>query len=178
LVGVLGAHEVVELAERLLRLSGAGVAGPGELADVWLVASTGEVTRSVLDDLLREGTPHLVLRGALGSLQLGPFVVPGLTACLRCVDAHHAETDPRRALVVEQVALAPGTEGPPSDPALQALAVAWAVRDLLRFVEGDRPSTWSATHHLGPTDAPSTQQWRRHPHCGCAWDVIGAALTG
>jgi hypothetical protein len=178
LVGVLGSQEVVELAQRLLRQSGAGVAGPDELADAWLVASSGEVSRSVLDDLVREGTPHLLMRGALGSALLGPFVVPGLTACLRCVDAHLAETDPRRALVVEQVAVPPGAEDPPSDPALQSLAVGWAVRDLLRFVEGDRPSTWSATHYLGPTDAPTTKQWTRHPHCGCAWDVIGATLTG
>jgi hypothetical protein len=178
-VGVLGSRAVVELAERLLRQSGAGLAGPDELADVSLVASPGELPRSALDGLLRDSTPHLLLRGSLGSLLLGPFVVPGLTACLRCVDAHLAETDPRRALVVEQVATPLGTDTPTTDPALLALAVGWAVRDLLRFVEGDRPSTWSATHHLGPVDAPVTREWSRHPHCGCAWDVIGgAALTG
>ena len=178
-VGVRGPREVVGLAERLLRESGAGIAGSDELADVCLVASSGEVPRAALDGLLRDSTPHLVLTGAVGSLRLGPFVVPGLTACLRCVDAHLAEADPRRALVVEQVAVAPGADGPPTDPALMALAVGWAVRDLLRFVEGDRPSTWSATHHIGPTDEPVTRQWSRHPHCGCAWDVIGAsALVG
>lgn len=171
-VGVLGPPEVVEAAERLLRRSGAGLAGHGELADVWLVASSGELPRSALDDLVREGTPHLVLRGELGSPLLGPFVAPGLTACLRCVDARLAESDPRRSLVVEQVARPPGADGPPGDPVLLALAVGWAVRDLLRFVEGDRPSTWSATHHIGPTDTTS-HHWSRHPHCGCAWDVIG-----
>lgn len=178
-VGVLGPREVVESAERLLRQGGVRVAGSDDLADAWLVASSGEVPRAALDDLVREGTPHLLLRGALGSPVLGPFVVPGLTACLRCVDAHLAETDPRRALVVEQVATPPGAEGPPSDPTLLAIAVGWAVRDLLRFVEDDRPSTWSATHLIGPTEAPVTRQWSRHPHCGCAWDVIGrSALTG
>lgn len=178
-VGVLGPREIVESAERLLRQCGVSVAGTDDLADAWLVASSGEVPRSTLDDLVREGTPHLLLRGALGSSLLGPFVAPGLTACLRCVDAHLSETDPRRALVVEQVATSPGAEGPPSDPTLVSIAVGWAVRDLLRFVEGDRPSTWSTTHHIGPTEAPVTRQWSRHPHCGCAWDVIDrTALTG
>ena len=177
-VAVRGPREVVALAERLLRQSGAGLAGADELPDVCLVASAGEVPRAALDGLVRDTTPHLLLTGAVGSVVLGPFVVPGLTACLRCADAHLAETDPRRALVLEQVAVAPGAAGPPVDPALLALAVGWAVRDLLRFVEGDRPSTWSASHHIGPSAEPVTRRWSRHPHCGCAWDVIGGARAG
>ncbi len=96
-----------------------------------------------------------------------------MTSYQTYIDARLAESDPRRSLVVEQVAVPPEADGPPGDPALLALAVGWAVRDLLRFVEGDRPSTWSTTHHIGPAET-TTLQWSRHPHCGCAWDVIGA----
>ncbi len=39
----------------------------------------------------------------------------------------------------------PLADGASVDPALHALALAWAVRDLVRYVEGDRPATWSAT---------------------------------
>ena len=84
-----------------------------------------------LDDWMRAGTPHLVVRERPGRPVLGPFVVPGATACLRCVDAHLGEHDPRRALVVEQVATTPPLRPSEPDPALRALALAWAVRDLV-----------------------------------------------
>ncbi|MCD4534234.1 hypothetical protein LRP67_09090 [Nocardioides sp. cx-169] len=171
-VGVWAAPEVREPAARLLRDAGVGVREPGEEADVWLVASEGELSRGALDDLVRDGVPHLAMASSLGAVRLGPFVAPGTTACLRCVDAALAESDPRRALVVAQTTLDPGVPGPPRDPALTHLAVGWAVRDLLRYVEGECPSTWSTTYDLGPLAAPQPRRWPRHPHCGCAWDDL------
>ncbi|WP_193611945.1 hypothetical protein [Nocardioides lijunqiniae] len=175
-VGVWAGAAVADVAVRLLHQAGVAVCEPGSEADVWLVASEGELSRSALDDLVRDGTPHLVLATGLGTVRLGPFVLPGTTACLRCVDAGLAEDDPRRALVIEQVTLEPRVPGPPADPVLTHLATAWAVRDLLRYVEGDQPSTWSTTLELGPTDTPIPRPWLRHPHCGCAWDQLPAGL--
>ena len=178
-VVVWASPEVREPAVRLLRQAGVAVGEPGPSgrgADAWLVASDGELDRGALDDLVRDGTPHLAMSSAMGAVRLGPFVVPGTTACLRCVDAGLAESDPRRALVVEQTTLRPGVPGPPQDPALTQLAVGWAVRDLLRYLEGDPPSTWSTTVDLGPTDLPAARPWPRHPHCGCAWDDLLSPL--
>ena len=53
-----------------------------------------------------------------------------------------------RALVVEQLATATRSGRPP-DPALRALALAWAVRDLVARREGGVPATWSATVAIG-----------------------------
>ncbi|MDQ4054932.1 MAG: hypothetical protein M3237_19870 [Actinomycetota bacterium] len=156
-------------------LSDAGVSPPDgpEPPTVWLVLSEGEPLRGALDDLVREGAPHLLVTSRAGRLETGPFVMPGRTACLRCVDAHRAEPDPRRHLVVEQVARAVAAGAvEPRDDLLWSLALSWAVRDLLRFLEGDRPSTWSTSFEIGPTDAPLTREWTRHPHCGCAWDAL------
>ena len=167
-VAIMADDEVRAGASRLLRDSGVGVAEEGETADVWLISHPGETPRASADHLVRDGVPHLLVAGALGSVHLGPFVLPGATACLRCLDAHRADVDPRRPLVVEQV-----TSRPPPlrhDPALHALALAWAVRDLLRFVEGDQPSTWSTSFEIGPVAAPVARTWTRHPHCGCSWD--------
>jgi hypothetical protein len=97
---------------------------------------------------------------------VGPFVVPGATACHRCVDAHLAEGDPRRSVVVEQLA---GITATPGDAPLAALAVAWAVRDVEAYLAGRRPTTWSATVDLGLELDPRPRMWRRHPWCGCAW---------
>jgi hypothetical protein len=156
-------------------LTDAGLAPPqdSEPPTTWLVLSEGEPVRATLDDLVREGAPHLLVTSRAGRLEIGPFVAPGRTACVRCVDAHRAEPDPRRHLVVEQAAnavVAGAVE--PRDELLWRFAIAWAVRDVLRFVEGDRPSTWSATFEIGPTEAPLQREWTRHPHCGCAWDQL------
>ncbi len=129
--------------------------------------------RDPIDDLVREGAPHLLVVSRGGVLELGPFVSPGHTACLRCVDAHRAEPDPRRHLVVEQIAQAVAAGAfEPRDELLWSLALAWAVRDLVRFAEGSRPSTWSASYEIGPLDPPRSHEWERHPHCGCAWDAL------
>jgi hypothetical protein len=164
-VSVSGATRLVAAAGRLLRTAGCAVttAGPGTVA---LVLAPGEVRRQEVDPHVRDGRPHLVLRAGASGYTIGPFVDPGRTACLRCVDAHHGERDPRRAVVVEQVG---GLEVWHDDPALEALVIAWAVRDVLAYADGGRPSTWSATVSVGPDLEPLRAAWARHPHCGCSW---------
>ena len=160
------------IGRRLLRGAGLGLAGPNDLPTAWLVVTSAEPVRGEIDPLVREGAPHLlVVCGA--AARVGPFVVTGQTACLRCVDAHLAEPDPRRQLVVEQVArTAADTDDAPVDPTLEVLALAHAVRDLARYAEGDRPATWSATIDIDHATPVVRRAWERHPHCGCAWDVV------
>ncbi|MEO5854072.1 MAG: TOMM precursor leader peptide-binding protein [Nocardioides sp.] len=157
----------------LLRDAGVGLAPAGNDADatVALVVTGTEPARESLDPALATGEPHLLLASVEGRIRLGPFVVPGRTACLRCVDAHLDERDPRRSLVVHQYAeeqVAIGVPAP-DDPALTMLALAWAVRDLVSYVEGDRPATWSATVRIEPDLGLHRHEWTRHPHCGCCW---------
>src|SRR6266545_4112493 len=144
-----------------------------------LVAALGEVDRAAVDGLARDDTPYLVVRFGERSVEVGPFVVPGVTACLRCVDAHRGDGDPRRGLVVEQYAEAPvyRSDGVPHpvDPSVSAMVLGWAVRDLVSYVDDEQPSTWSATIRVGPGTHQQRTPWRRHPHCGCAW---GTAATG
>ncbi len=106
-------------------LRGAGVRPVATGGDVAVVAATGPLPREEVDPLVGAGTPHLVLSGTgrPGVLRVGPFVVPGQTACLRCVDAHEGERDPRRPLVLEQLAELPAAA---VDAGTTALALAWA----------------------------------------------------
>jgi bacteriocin biosynthesis cyclodehydratase domain-containing protein len=124
---------------------------------------------------MRLGTPHLLLRLTEGRAVLGPFVRPGETACLRCVDAHHTDVDPAWPLLVAQYATAVArprddTVPEPVDPLLATLAGAWAARELVSLAEGRLPVTTSATVRLDPlVTALETQRWPRHPACGCTW---------
>jgi bacteriocin biosynthesis cyclodehydratase domain-containing protein len=127
-----------------------------------------EPPRSLLDALVVEDRPHLLVTLCADQARLGPFVVPGVTACLRCLDAHLGEDDPRRALVLEQLEDA-GPMTAPYDPVLALAASALAVRDLTSYAEGDRPATWSTTITVGADLALPHRTWPRHPHCGCSW---------
>jgi hypothetical protein len=153
---------------RLVGAAGLRLSRDPAVATVALLWSEGEPPRERLDGWMRSDTPHLVVREGAAGPVLGPYVVPGRTACLRCVDAHLGEQDPRRALVVEQLAgTAPLRPGAP-DAALRALAIGWAVHDLATGADGGVPSTWSSTVALGGLP-PVVTAYRRHVHCGCSW---------
>jgi hypothetical protein len=169
-VGIQGTGALAAEVTRVLRAAGLQV---DQSAALVLVVADGEPLRPDVDEQLRSGRPHLVVGGSAHGFVLGPFVVPGRTACLRCVDAHRGEHDPRRAVVVEQLA---GRGGGPDDPALRGVAAAWSVRDALTYLAGGRPTTWSATVALGAELEPVRRPWARHPHCGCSWDL--AAVSG
>jgi len=167
-------------ATRLLELAGVPTGVPVDRPPyAALVIAFGEVSRDVVDQLAQDGTPHLVVRLGERAIEVGPFVVPGVTACLRCVDAHLSDEDPRRGLVVQQYADAPSRRSDgvphPVDAALATMVIGAAVRDLVGYVDDERPVTWSTTVRLGPGGRERRTPWRRHPHCGCAW---GVAATG
>ncbi|MDF9716614.1 hypothetical protein INN71_03975 [Nocardioides sp. ChNu-153] len=166
------------LEEALVRPAGDGAgagtgAGTTTRAPVCTVhVAVGELDRAVVDELVRRDEPHLVVVLRAGGARLGPFVVAGTTACQRCVDAGRSEEDPRYPLVVSQAAAsAPGLVPPPVDPGLARWAVGWAVSDVLRFVDGGLPTTWSATVDLDGA-MPARTPWARHPWCGCSWDEV------
>lgn len=155
--------------EQLLRAAGVGQ----EQATAVLHLTDTEPDRGLVDDWARADLPHLVVTAVEGIVRVGPFVVPGVTACLRCLDAHQAEHDPRRGLVVQQYAGEPMREDPlPAD--LWQLATAFAVRELVRWVDGHRPRTWSATVRVDAALELTPTTWTRHPGCGCSWGLTRA----
>ena len=143
--------------------------------DLAVLVGVGEPDRELVDGWMRTGLPHVLVRFAEGSATIGPFVVPGQTACLRCLDAHHTDADPSWPLLVVQYAALTGhdrADGVPEpvDSLLAKLALAWAARDLTSYVEQRSPSTWSSTIRFDPhLTAVETRRWLRHPACGCTW---------
>jgi len=166
-VGVDAPGDLIHPALDRLHAAGLEVAGGAESPSVLLVLRDGPVPRPHLDRCLRDGTPHLVVSTEPGAVSVGPFVEPGRSACVRCVDAHLEIVDPRRGLLLEQVDVAV-----PREPALHAVALAWAVADLVTWAEGGTPSTWSATTRLDAALDVRRTAWARHPGCGCAWDAL------
>lgn len=169
-------------AQTLLAAAGVRVSGgDGDIDDeplLRLLLHAGEPDRAALAELVREDRPHLLVVAREAQVEVGPLVAPGLTACQRCVDCHRAETDPRRHLLVEQLSRAAAAGAVvPTDPVLWQLALAWAARDVARYLEGEAPATWSTSVAVTVSGVPQAQHWPRHPACGCAWQV-GLGDTG
>jgi bacteriocin biosynthesis cyclodehydratase domain-containing protein len=162
----------------LTRAAGLREASPRRVVppDCGVLLGVGEPDRERLDAWTRAGTPYLLVRMTEGRAVVGPFVVPGSTACLRCLDAHCTDADPAWPLLVRQYATSSAhdrADGAPEplDPLLAALALAWAARDLATYVDGLRPSTWSVTVTIHPQlSRIETRRWLRHPACACTWD--------
>lgn len=149
-------------------LEASGLVGTTTLpaADVALVAADGELDRALLVPIARARLPFLPVRLVDGLAVLGPFAVPGRSACLGCVDRHRSADDAAHPVLVERYTGAPAAD----DPVLGTLATAWAVRDLATWAAGGCPATWSRTVTVDPVGgAVSAQLWWRHPECGCTW---------
>jgi bacteriocin biosynthesis cyclodehydratase domain-containing protein len=171
--------------DELLQAAGVVPASALHEADAVVALGVGELRRERLDALLRRGTSHVVVRLVDGGAVVGPFVVPGKTACLRCIDAHQSLVDPDHVAVTTRYAEAtarPRPDGMPDvDPALASIALAWAVRDVVAHLDGAAPSTWSRTLLLCPDPTQRREErWLRHPTCACSFadDAFAEASGG
>ncbi len=149
--------------------AGAGLRVAEQSSAATLVVTLGEPRRRVSDRLVRDDVPHLWLTVLPATVRIGPFVEPGRTACLRCIDARLGERDARRATVLHQLDELPVAPYAVWEPCLLDLGVAWAVHDTVRRLDGDAPALRSATVTVTADLEVTRRDWLRHPHCGCAW---------
>jgi len=174
LLGRIAGPGLPDIEELLAAAGVVTTADPGE-ADAVLALGLGELPREQLDPLLRSNTSHVVVRLVDGGAVIGPFVVPGKTACLRCIDAHQSVLDPHHVAVTTRYVEATARARPDGlsdlvDPALATIALAWAVRDVVVHLDGGQPSTWSRTLLLRPDPTQRREDtWLRHPMCACCF---------
>ena len=171
-------------------LSGAGVgrirtsgpAAPAGAADLPPGLATGH-GQPRPDLVVLAGPCHPELPAALVSARLahlavgageaigtvGPLVVPGRSACLRCLDLARADRDPAWPLILAQVA-GRVPDPPACDSILAAAVAAQAAAQVLHFV--DRAAAASAvTNGTLELVLPGWQwhrrSWQPHSRCGC-----------
>lgn len=107
--------------------------------------------------LMARDVPHLPVELTGDRVTVGPFVVPGVTACLACVHAHRRDADPAWPLLAAQM-LERGAFR-------TDLALLWEAGVLAgRLVAG--PSRPSASVTVSAADV--RRQWHGHrPHAQC-----------
>ena len=116
--------------------------------------------------------PHLAVSASEAIGVVGPLVLPGRSACLRCLDLTRAERDPAWPLILAQLSAQAGADPPGCDTVLATMVAAQAVAQTLAFIDqdGQAPAVINGTLEL----VLPGWQWRRrtwppHPQCGCRY---------
>jgi hypothetical protein len=148
-----------------------GMAGPAATSRRPDLVILADIHRRELPEILRrEGVPHLAAAASEAIGVVGPLVLPGRTACLRCLDLTRAERDPAWPLILAQLT-GGGADPPACDTVLAAAVATQAAAQALAFV--DRPASASAVTNGTLELVMPDWQWRRrswapHDRCGCS----------
>lgn len=141
------------------------LAGPVRLAVV--APPTVEPDRVLTDHLRRARITHLVVRVEPERAVVGPFVVPGRSPCVRCVDLGRRDLDPDWPLLLAQLAC---TWQEPGELAASWAASSAAAQALAWTDRGVAPPVGVTLELPQDTLALETRSWQAHPACCCVQD--------
>jgi bacteriocin biosynthesis cyclodehydratase domain-containing protein len=151
----------------------AGIGGPGKappsaaLPDLAILV--GRHLMELRASLMRDQVPHLAVSADEAIGVVGPLVIPGRTACLRCLDLTRAERDPAWPLILAQIE---GREPNPCacDAPLAAAVAAQAAAQVLAFIDravAADPVANGTLELVLPGWQWRRRTWPRHPGCSC-----------
>ena len=124
----------------------------------------------VLDLFAGAGLPYVLtgVRETYGVV--GPLVVPGRTACPRCIDLHRADRDPGWPVVAAQLSTEARGGSPACDVTLAVAVAALTAGQVLAHLSGSGAARCvDATLELRlPAWRTRRRTWRVHPGCACA----------
>jgi hypothetical protein len=150
---------------------------PGRLPDLVVLGSARPVEEDLRAVLQNARLPHLPVGVRETTAIVGPLVLPGTTACLRCTDLHRAEWDPAWPLLAAQLADERPRRAEPCDIVLATLAAAVGALQCLAQLDGGAPASLGGTLELALPDwRLRRRSWPPHRHCDC--DARPAALGG
>ena len=151
---------------------------PRRLPD--LAVLTGRPDPVVLDELMRHRVPHLVVHADEAIGVVGPLVLPGRSACVRCLDLSKTARDPAWPRILAQAGGAGGPLTVPQacDTVLAAATAALATAQALMLIDrAGEPATANGTLELVLPD----WQWQRRgwpPHPACTCGAASAVRSG
>jgi hypothetical protein len=129
-----------------------------------------DIYRRELSEVLKQdNVPHLAAAASEAIGVVGPLVLPGGSACLRCLDLTRAERDPAWPLILAQLT-GGGADPPACDTVLAAAVAAQATAQALAFT--DRPASASAVINgtlelVLPDWRWRRRTWQPHHRCDC-----------
>ena len=168
-VHVIGTGALARSVTSLLKEEHLPLTPDLKAATVLVLVADRELPREVADDAMRAGSPYLCvgIRELVGLV--GPFVVPGSTACLRCVDLSRADLDSCWRTVIA-AADDSSVAAPTYPPSLLAAVAGYAAQEVALWASGALPVSCDNVvefpYGLGEVQAVA---YPPHPQCGCGW---------
>ncbi|MDP9220397.1 MAG: hypothetical protein M3P23_07645, partial [Actinomycetota bacterium] len=152
--------EQAELADRGQPSAAYGV--------VVLVGEDAVSTRSGAA-LVAEHRPHLAVVAGADRAMVGPLVLPGRSACLRCLELYRTDRDPGWPAIAAQLDDPPAA--PRGESTLTELVAALVALQVICWADEHRtPASLGATLTVTlPDGLIERRPWAMHPRCGCGW---------
>ena len=176
----------VEAARRAGAASTDGAVRPPDAvdcqrADFAVLALDGWLSPAplVLDLFAGAGLPYVLTGVRETHGVVGPLVVPGRTACPRCIDLHRADRDPGWPVVAAQLSTEARGGSPACDVTLAVAVAALTAGQVLAHLSGSGAARCvDATLELRlPAWRTRRRSWRVHPRCACAAAVAAESTA-
>ncbi len=151
------------------------LAGRLRAPDLVVLAPRGDASGLLPDpalsqELMRSGTPHLYAGVLETTGSVGPFVLPGQSACGHCLSLLRSDRDPAWPVLLAQHCSGRSGSVPACDTALATTVAGLAALHCLIYLDGGSPPSVGARVEVSMVDG-SMRRHRLgpHPDCGCCW---------
>ncbi|MDY2941156.1 MAG: hypothetical protein SOS98_02345 [Varibaculum sp.] len=114
-------------------------------------------------ECVNDRVAHLPIVIHESSIDIGPFVVVGVSPCLECVMRQRAEYDPDATAVAAQLGGAPEIT---PDIIVANRAAAFAASQTINYLQGYLPETVSSLWRINPLEAVATWE-KQYPYRDC-----------
>lgn len=160
----VGAERAVVAAHRIkeaLPVEASTPSGPAHL-----IILTATPMPEVVMALGLAGRAHLSLSADPDGVVIGPLVIPGRTACTRCLALHRVDRDRHWGLIE----LARSTRSTTPSALAAHLTAAHATAQALQWLDTGHCAALDASLHISLDDGfVRPRAWSPHALCGCTW---------
>ena len=162
-------HTLEDKARELALFPSKDKSGADEIPEVFLKVFIGNGHEALIAQSMSEDEIHLIVAAPDGpSIDIGPLVIPGKSACSRCVTLARSD----QHSLSREIDIFRSTHTELEIPVTVAHFVAAQIAsEILRFIDTKKSvliSTRVRTNYLDVCN-PQHIRFARHPLCGCSW---------
>ncbi len=162
-------HTLEDKARELALFPSKDKSGADEIPEVFLKVFIGNGHEALIAQSMSEDEIHLIVAAPDGpSIDIGPLVIPGKSACSRCVTLARSD----QHSLSREIDIFRSTHTELEIPVTIAHFVAAQIAsEILRFIDTKKSALISTRVRTNYLDVCNPQHIRfaRHPLCGCSW---------
>jgi hypothetical protein len=162
-------HTLEDKARELALFPSKDKSSTDEIPEVFLKVFIGNGHEALIEQSMSEDEVHLIVSAPDGpSIDIGPLVIPGKSACSRCITLARSDQHP----LSREIDIFRSTHTELEIPVAVAHFVAAQIAsEILRFIDTKKSALISTRVRTNYLDICNPQHIRfaRHPLCGCSW---------